>query len=131
MSRFLVFLSVLLALATSSARAQDSDTSQQERSVVSKASPIYPDLAKRTNIIGVVKLRATIGPNGAVKSVEPLGRIRSRLSFGRSLLNRPTLTRPNYIGKDRSIWTSQTGVDLMPQPLHPSWVVPRPFAPRY
>ena len=40
---------------------------------MSKVPPIYPDLAKRTNITGIVKLKATIGPNGSVKSVEPLG----------------------------------------------------------
>src|SRR5690348_1062930 len=73
MGRFLVLLSALLALPPNSMRAQDSDAPQQERGVVSKVPPIYPDLAKRTNITGVVKLRATIGPNGLVKSVEPLG----------------------------------------------------------
>jgi len=68
----LLFL-VLLSVATGSASAQDSDTSQQTRDVERRVAVVYPDLAKRTNIHGVVKLRATIAPDGSVKSIESVG----------------------------------------------------------
>jgi protein TonB len=43
------------------------------RRVSSKVSPIYPDLAKRAKIVGMVRLEATIAPNGTVKHVKALG----------------------------------------------------------
>ena len=68
------FILVLLLLLTgASAPAQDSETSQLERRVVLKVNPVYPDLARRMHISGVVKLRATIAPNGSVKLVVPVG----------------------------------------------------------
>jgi len=70
--RFILFL-LLLAVAASAAPAQDSDTSQHGRKVVHQVAPVYPDLAKRLQISGVVKLRATIAPNGSVKLIEPVG----------------------------------------------------------
>jgi len=33
----------------------------------------YPDLAKPLRISGVVKLRATVAPNGSVKLIKPVG----------------------------------------------------------
>jgi TonB family protein len=71
--RLIAVLLVLLAAAASSAFAQDLDTSHQARAVVRKVAPIYPDLARRLRISGVVKLRATIAPNGSVKLIEPVG----------------------------------------------------------
>ena len=70
--RFMLFLLALLTIASASP-AQDSDASFQARKVVYKVSPVYPDLAKRNRISGVVKLRATIAPNGSVSAVEPAG----------------------------------------------------------
>ena len=69
----ILFCLVLLLVATSSASAQDSDPSQQTRNVERRVAVVYPDLAKRTNIHGVVKLRATIAPDGSVKSIESVG----------------------------------------------------------
>jgi len=40
---------------------------------VQQVAPVYPDLAKRMQISGVVKLRAAIAPNGSVKWIEPVG----------------------------------------------------------
>jgi TonB family protein len=71
--RFMLFLLALLTIAASASPAQDSDASFEARIVVYKVSPVYPDLAKRNRISGVVKLRATIAPNGSVRAVEPAG----------------------------------------------------------
>ena len=43
------------------------------RKVKSKVSPIYPDIAKRMSIAGVVKLIVVVAPNGSVKSTKVLG----------------------------------------------------------
>ena|SRR5437660_7791767 len=67
---------VLLALWTavaSSAFAQDSDAPHQPREVTHRVAPTYPDLARRLQISGVVKLRVTVAPNGSVKWIQPLG----------------------------------------------------------
>ena len=71
--RLLVVILVLLTTAASSAFAQDSDPSSRAREIVRKVAPIYPDLARRLQISGVVKVRATVAPNGSVKFIEPLG----------------------------------------------------------
>ncbi len=70
MWRRLIVVFLLLTLAASAVSAQDSDTS---REVERKVAPIYPDLARRPRISGVVKLRATIAPSDSVKLVEPVG----------------------------------------------------------
>ena len=46
---------------------------QSERKVVTKVDPIYPLLAKRTSVRGVVKLEVAVKPNGSVKSVKVVG----------------------------------------------------------
>ena len=69
----LIIVFLLLLTAASAASAQDSDTSQGARQVVRKVAPVYPDLARRMRITGIVKLRATIAPDGSVKSIESVG----------------------------------------------------------
>jgi TonB family protein len=71
--RLIIFLVALLTLAASAAPAQDSDTPQHARKVVRMVTPVYPDLARRLQMSGVVKLRATVAPDGSVKSIEPVG----------------------------------------------------------
>jgi len=73
MRRRIVFLLVLLTLEVGTASAQDSEPNPHTRQIVHKTAPVYPDLAKRTHLSGVVRLRATIAPNGSVKSVELIG----------------------------------------------------------
>jgi outer membrane biosynthesis protein TonB len=35
--------------------------------------PIYPEMAKKVNLIGAVKMLAVVAPDGNVKTVEPVG----------------------------------------------------------
>ncbi|MGB8013735.1 MAG: energy transducer TonB [Terriglobales bacterium] len=70
--RAILFL-LLLAVATGVVSAQDTDTSLPARKVVRREAPVYPDLARRMQLAGVVKVRATIAPNGSVRLVEPVG----------------------------------------------------------
>lgn len=43
------------------------------RKVKSKVAPGYPDLAKRMNITGVVRIQLTVAPNGLIKDAKLLG----------------------------------------------------------
>lgn len=43
------------------------------RKVKSKVAPTYPDIARRMNISGIVKLIVVVAPNGSVKSTKVLG----------------------------------------------------------
>jgi TonB family protein len=66
-----LLLSHCLGFATS-ARAQQS-VSDNGRRVVRKVEPRYPEMAKKMNISGTVKLLAVVAADGAVKAVEPVG----------------------------------------------------------
>jgi TonB family protein len=43
------------------------------RRIVRKTLPIYPEIAKKMNLSGTVRVIAAVAPDGEVKSVEPLG----------------------------------------------------------
>jgi TonB family protein len=61
--------------ATSAPLALGQEIKGQEtnRKVKSKVSPVYPELARRMNITGVVKVRVTIAANGSVKDAQLVG----------------------------------------------------------
>lgn len=50
--------------------AQESSSS---RRIKTKVAPLYPDLARRMNVSGKVKLSVTVAPNGQVTKSEVLG----------------------------------------------------------
>ena len=58
----------LATLNPASAFAQD-----EGRKVKSRATPTYPELAKKMNVSGTVKVEVTIAPNGTVKSTRVIG----------------------------------------------------------
>jgi TonB family protein len=43
------------------------------RKLKSKVSPIYPELARRMNIVGVVKVQITVEKNGMIKNTKLVG----------------------------------------------------------
>jgi TonB family protein len=67
------FILILLLLLVAGAMPAQDATPEQARKVVSRVAPVYPDLARRMHITGVVRFRTTIAPNGSVKLVEPVG----------------------------------------------------------
>jgi TonB family protein len=71
--RFIAILSGLLTLAAATAPAQDAATLLRQRQLVHKVAPAYPDLAVRTHLSGIVKLQATIAPDGSVKLIKVVG----------------------------------------------------------
>jgi TonB family protein len=53
-------------------RAQDSD-SEIVRRAKSKVQPVYPDLARKMNITGTVKVQVVVAANGTVKDAKIVG----------------------------------------------------------
>lgn len=74
--RRLVAVLLLVAAGTviivNPARAVGEDN-EIVRKVKTKVSPAYPDIARRMNISGTVKLVVVVSPNGTVKSTKVLG----------------------------------------------------------
>src|ERR1700682_2525450 len=59
------------ALVTGTSKAQT--PGHEERKVVSRIAPFYPEIAKRMQIGGVVKLEVVVRANGRVKATKVLG----------------------------------------------------------
>jgi TonB family protein len=53
--------------------AQSGTTEEGKRKAKTKIAPVYPDLAKRMNVSGKVKVEVTIAPDGHVKTSRALG----------------------------------------------------------
>jgi TonB family protein len=70
---------VVLALVATSVslvrpfRASGQEQGEITRKVKSKVSPVYPDIARKMNISGIVKLVVVVTPSGSVKSTKVLG----------------------------------------------------------
>jgi TonB family protein len=76
MRRTALFLSVSVIVVLTSAAlvmAQSSQGAGSERKVVTRVEPIYPELARKMRIHGIVRVEATVRPNGLVKSTRVLG----------------------------------------------------------
>jgi len=69
---------ILVGMALSSvlgtyAQAQQSVSEEGKRKVKTKVAPVYPDLARRMNVTGRVKIEVIITPDGRVKSTRAMG----------------------------------------------------------
>jgi len=60
-------------ISGATAFAQSSTTDESKRKVKTKTVPLYPDLAKRMNVVGRVKIEIVIAPDGRVKSTRVVG----------------------------------------------------------
>jgi TonB family protein len=60
-------------LCGASCFAQVGTTDDSKRKVKSKVAPAYPELAKRMNVTGKVKIEVVIAPDGHVKSTRVIG----------------------------------------------------------
>ena len=63
----IALLAVMVAAQTAKAQEESS------RKVKSRVAPVYPELARKMNVSGVVRVQITIEPNGSVKSAKALG----------------------------------------------------------
>jgi TonB family protein len=69
-----LFLTVAIILMATLAGAQDNAASAlSDRKVATRVAPVYPELAKKMHIRGVVRVEAIVRPNGSVKSTRVLG----------------------------------------------------------
>jgi TonB family protein len=64
---------VAVLLAGASAFSQTGSTDETKRKVKSKTAPTYPDLARRMNVSGKVKIEVVIAPDGHVKTSRVVG----------------------------------------------------------
>lgn len=66
---------VMLVLVTGLSLGVRAATAEDDggRKIKSKVSPMYPELARRMNLTGTVKVEVVIGPNGVVKSTKVIG----------------------------------------------------------
>lgn len=76
--RTTVVLLAVLAVATvagsSDARAQQTRGSEElARRAKAKTQPTYPDLARKMNITGTVRVEVVVAPNGTVKDARVVG----------------------------------------------------------
>ena len=69
-----VGLLLILGCAAGSGPVASGQESQEiTRKLKSKIAPLYPELARRMNITGTVRLAVVVSPNGTVKSSKPVG----------------------------------------------------------
>jgi TonB family protein len=69
-----VFSLLAFALFSGSlAFAQQSNTDEGKRKVKSRVSPTYPELARRMNVTGKVKIEVVIAPDGRIRSTHVVG----------------------------------------------------------
>lgn len=60
--------------ARAQAQAQEQAKGEEvPRKAKLKVEPVYPDIARRMNIAGTVRLIVVVAPNGTVKSAKPVG----------------------------------------------------------
>jgi TonB family protein len=71
----IIFISAVLIASTSfapySARAFAED--HPERKVRTRVEPVYPDIARKMNLNGTVRVQVVISPNGSVKETKVIG----------------------------------------------------------
>ena len=69
----LVLFLLLSCIFVASRTAQSQSSAADVRKVVRRTQPSYPEVAKRMNLAGTVKVLATVAPDGTVKRVQPMG----------------------------------------------------------
>jgi TonB family protein len=66
------WLAVMAITASAGVRAQDAQ-GEIVRHAKSRVAPVYPDLARKMNITGTVKIQVVVAANGTVKDAKVLG----------------------------------------------------------
>jgi TonB family protein len=102
----LLFTAATVLGSPSSACAQDQTSSG--RKVTNRIVPAYPELARRTNLRGTVKVEAIVAPNGTLKSAHVVG-------------GNPVLTKAavDAIGKWKWTPAPQESKELIQLNFHP------------
>ena len=69
----LAVLTLAATLVPIHARAQQAQNEEILRRAKSKVQPVYPELARKMNIAGTVKIEVVVLPNGTVKDAHVVG----------------------------------------------------------
>lgn len=69
----LAVLVLAFSAGTIPVRAQQSQNEELVRRAKSKVQPMYPDLARKMNISGTVKIEVVVAANGNVKEAHVIG----------------------------------------------------------
>ena len=72
-NRFLAMALLAVVSGTSIAPRPAAAEEDPGRKIKTKVTPNYPQLAKRMNVTGTVKLEVIIGPSGIVKTAKVIG----------------------------------------------------------
>lgn len=73
MRGFLVLLLFSGLMSVGFAQNEGQSNNESDRKILRKTIPRYPEVAKKMNLSGTVKVLATITPEGKVKTVQPVG----------------------------------------------------------
>jgi TonB family protein len=69
----LLALTLAVTVGTVQVEAQQAQSEEMVRRAKSRVQPSYPDLARKMNIVGTVKIEVVVAPNGSVKGARVLG----------------------------------------------------------
>ncbi len=72
-TKWAVATTAALILSSVAGLAQSGTTDESKRKIKTKTAPVYPDLAKKMNVSGKVKIEVVIAPDGHVKSTRVVG----------------------------------------------------------
>ena len=72
MRKVLASMALVMVLGTNGS-AQSGSTEEGKRKVKTKVTPVYPELARRMNVTGKVKIEVIVTSDGRVKSTRALG----------------------------------------------------------
>lgn len=71
--KFVLTVSAVALLSGATGFAQSGSTDETKRKVKTRVAPIYPELARRMNVAGKVKIEVVISPDGRVKTTRVVG----------------------------------------------------------
>jgi TonB family protein len=71
--KFVLAAAAIALFSEVSGAAQSGSTDETKRKVKSKTAPLYPELARRMNVGGKVKIEVVITPDGRIKSTRVVG----------------------------------------------------------
>jgi TonB family protein len=65
-------IAIVAGAGVAGLQAQDASSGMVRRAKI-KVAPVYPDLARKMNITGTVKIQVVVAPNGTVKDAKVVG----------------------------------------------------------
>ncbi|GAC1620768.1 MAG: hypothetical protein PVS2B2_24160 [Candidatus Acidiferrum sp.] len=69
----MVAAAIMAMVTGTTVTAQQSTSAESSRKIKSRVSPVYPELARRMNVTGRVKIEVIIAPDGHVRSARAIG----------------------------------------------------------